>query len=73
MQPLQLKAITTETETIADATTSVKSSLHELSDVIFLGGALVLGFAAGFALRGRALSLQKVASAEEGRGPSNNL
>jgi DNA recombination protein RmuC len=55
----------TERETIADAKTSNKSSLHQLSDGIFLGGAAVLGFAAGFALRGRALSLQKVASAAE--------
>lgn len=54
----------TETETMADAKTFNKSSL-QLSDGIVLGGAAVLGFAAGFVLRGRALSLPRgiVASA----------
>jgi DNA recombination protein RmuC len=61
----------TDTETIGDANadeTSNKSSLQlSVSDGILLGGAAVLGFAAGFALRGRvgALSLQRVASASE--------
>jgi DNA recombination protein RmuC len=54
-----------ETKTTADASTASKLSLSD--NGILLGGAAVLGFCAGFALRGRALSLQKVASATEQR------
>jgi DNA recombination protein RmuC len=57
----------TETETMAVAQRSLKSSSLQLSDGMLLGGAAALGFAAGFALRGRAPSLSRgvVASAAE--------
>jgi DNA recombination protein RmuC len=56
-----------ETEAIGDAKTSNKSSL-QLPDGVILGGVAVLGFAAGFAFRGRGLALQRgvvAASASE--------
>jgi hypothetical protein len=58
----------TEIEAIVDANAkpSNKSSLQlSLSDGVLLGGAAVLGFAAGFTFRGRGLALQRgvVASA----------